>query len=77
MQALFNHMGTTQEYLHHLCQNKVLFASFQLKAETMVCDVGRSSQTESEEAEPETKRHKTSQFENCIVMHSVLHDVNR
>lgn len=74
LQALFNHVGTTQEYLHHLCQNKVLFNSFQLRTETMVCDVEHNTQAENE---PETKRHKMSHFENCIVMHSVLHDIDR
>ena len=34
-------------------------------------------QDNSKFTESEAKRHKSSHFENCIIMHSVLHDRNR
>lgn len=77
MQAMFNHMGTTQEYLHHFCRNEVLFNSYKLGVETMVSDIEDGVEEPAESAEPKTKKHKSSHFENCIVMHSVLHDRNR
>ena len=73
---MFNHMGTTHEYLYHLCRNKVLIDSCQLEAETMVCDVD-DGKTTVEPTEPESKKYKRSQFENCIIMHSVFHDKSR
>lgn len=70
-------MGTANEYLYHLCRNKVLIDSYQMEAETMVCDVNDRKTTTVEPAEPESKKYKRSHFENCIIMHSVFHDKSR
>ena len=70
-------MGTTHEYLYHLCRNKVLVDSYQLEAETMVCDVDDEEGITIEPTEPESKKYKGSQFENCIIMHSVFHGKRR
>ena len=77
LQAMFNHMGTAQEYLYHLCRNKVLFNSYQLKVETMVCDVEDQGEASYEPTEPKAKKYKCAKFEHCVIMHSVLHDRSR
>lgn len=74
---MFNHVGTTQEYLYHLCRNEVLIKSYLLEAETMVGNVDFVREDSNEPSEPEVKRCKNSQFEKCIIMHSVLHDKTR
>jgi len=35
-QAQFNHVGTTKEYIHHMCYNKTVKQAFQFKSETAV-----------------------------------------
>ena len=35
-QAQFNHVGTTGEYLHHLCYNQTLMKAFQFSPEVML-----------------------------------------
>ena len=36
LQAQFNHMGTTEEYLHHMCYNETLMSACDCTTETMV-----------------------------------------
>ena len=74
---MFNHVGTTQEYLHHFCRNKVLLNSYLLEVEKMVSDVDGVREDNSELTQPDAKRSKTSSYENCIIMHSVLHARSR
>lgn len=73
MQAQFNHVGTTSEYLHHLFSNDTLSQSFGFQTETMVTETA-ADQCESGEAA--VKRAKRS-FENCVLMHTVLRDRER
>lgn len=74
---MFCHVGTAQEYLHHFCRNKVLFDSYQLEVETMVCDVEALLETTAKSSEFEVKKHNIAHFVNCAVIHTVLHDRNR
>lgn len=39
-QAQFDHMGTTEEYLYHMCSNEVLSRACGFSTETMVRHVG-------------------------------------
>lgn len=77
LQAMFNHVGTTQEYLYHFCRNKVLFNSYLLEIEKVVNDVDEVPEDNNELTQSDAKRSKISSYENCIVMHSVLHTRSR
>ena len=74
---MFNHVGTTPEYLYHFCRNEVLLSSYLLEVEKMVNDLDEVQEDNSELTQPDAKRSKTSYYENCIIMHSVLHSRNR
>jgi hypothetical protein len=74
---MFTHVGTTQEYLYHFCRNKVLLNSYLLEVEKMVNDIDEVREDNSELTPSDTKRSKISSYENCIVMHSVLHTRSR
>lgn len=74
---MFNHVGTTQEYLYHFCRNKVLLNSYLLEVEKMISDVDEGQEDNNDQSQPEAKRSKSSSYENCIVMHSVLHGRSR
>lgn len=74
---MFNHVGTTQEYLYHFCRNEVLLNSYRLEVEKMVTDVDEVLEDNNELTQPDAKRSKMSSYQNCIVMHSVLHARSR
>ena len=42
-QAQFNHVGTTAEYLDHMCYNETLIRSCRFETETMVRSVENST----------------------------------
>jgi hypothetical protein len=69
LQAQFDHVGTTDEYLHHLFLNKTLSESLSFQAETMVAE-NAVLECSSETAAKKAKRS----FEDCITMHTVLRD---
>ncbi len=43
VQAQFNHTGTTEEYLYHMCSNGTLARAYGFTMETMVRHVERDS----------------------------------
>lgn len=79
MQAQFNHVGTTKEYINHLCFNRTLIDSFQFRNETAVRYIS-STQTDDEDSDidnPLQKKAKINRFEECAVMSSTLEDPDR
>lgn len=75
LQAQFNHVGTTSEYIDHLFSNKTLIQSLGLCPETMVREIASTESHSDDEGLTEThsKRPKLS-FEDCYLMHCVLRD---
>ena len=71
-QAQFSHMGTTKEYLQHLCYNQTLIDSYLFKTETAVRYLSRE-----EGAEPAEKKPRAEKFENCAIICTRLNDRER
>ncbi|XP_064404447.1 fucose-1-phosphate guanylyltransferase-like [Halichondria panicea] len=71
-EAQFNHVGTTKEYLHHLCYNHTLMESLHFKTETTVQSISNTDQ--ESEKEPTEKRMKLEPFQNCAIMCSQLNN---
>ena len=78
-QAQFNHVGTTKEYLHHLCFNKTLIDSFRFRNEIAVHHVSctNTNDDESDIDKLSKKKIKINRFEDCVVMSSTLEDPDR